>query len=148
MKKQISKLVLLVAVIAAFSSCSSLNMSVREPNVRVELNKNDFALSGQVSGEATTTTYFGIDFERLFAKKTGSVEGAGAPSISLAKVPVVGEVLGDRTSNYALYEMISKNAGYDVVFYPTYEKKVEKPIGLGIYKITTVKVTGRLGKLK
>jgi len=148
MKKIFLKTVLFTAVLVSFSACSSLNMSVREPNVRVELNKNDFALSGQVSGEATVTTYFGIDFEHLFTKKTGSVEGSGYTAISLANVPVVGEVLGDRTSNYALYEMISKNSGYDVVFYPTYEKKVVKPIGIGIYKITTVKVTGRLGKLK
>ena len=137
-----------IATVAAFSSCSSLNSSLREPNVRVELSKTDFALSGQVSGEATTTTYFGIDFDRLFVKKTATVEGSGAPAISLASVPVVGTVLVDKTANYALYEMISKNAGYDVIFYPTYEKKVVKPIGLGIYKITTVKATGRLGKLK
>lgn len=138
----------IVALVAAFTSCSSLNSSLREPNVRVELNKNDFALSGQVSAEATTTTYFGIDFERLFVKKTGSVEGGGAPVLSLASVPVIGAVMSDKTANYALYEMISKNTGYDVIFYPTYEKKVVKPIGLGIYKITTVKATGRLGKLK
>jgi hypothetical protein len=147
MKKMISKIVVAVAFIAAFSSCSSLSKTVREPNVRVELNKNDFALSGQVSGEATSTTIFGIDFERLFSKKTAEVDGA-APLISVASIPVVGEVLGDRTANYALYEMMTKNEGYDVVFYPTYEKKVVRPIGLGIYKITTVKATGRLGKLK
>lgn len=148
MKKTISKLVCVVAVVVAFSSCSTLSMSLREPNVRVELDKNDFALSGQVTGEATTTTYFGIDFERLFTKKTGTIEGSGAAAISLANVPVVGDLMVDKTSNYALYEMISKNAGYDVVFYPTYEKKVVRPIGLGIYKITTVKATARLGKLK
>lgn len=147
MKKMISKIVVAVALVAAFSSCSSLSKTVREPNVRVELSKNDFALSGQVSGEATSTTIFGIDFERLFSKKTAEVEGS-APLISVANIPVVGEVMGDRTANYALYEMMSKNEGYDVVFYPTYEKKVVRPIGLGIYKITTVKATGRLGKLK
>lgn len=140
-------MLMIVAFVAAFSSCSTLNKSLREPNVRVELNKNDFALSGQVSGEATTTTYFGIDFERLFTKKTASVDGSG-PIVSVASIPVIGEVLGERTANYALYEMVTKNIGYDVIFYPTYETKVVKPILLGIYKITTVKVTGRLGKLK
>ncbi|MDD3322776.1 MAG: hypothetical protein PHS59_15160 [Paludibacter sp.] len=147
MKLNFSKILLIVAFVVAFSSCTTLNTSLREPNVRVELNKSDFVLSGQVSAEATSTTYFGIDFERLFTKKTATVDGA-EPIISVAKVPVVGEVLGDRTANYALYEMVSKNAGYDVIFYPSYEKKVVKPILLGIYKITTVKVTGRLGKLK
>lgn len=147
MKKLISKIVVTVALIVAFSGCTSLSKTVREPNVRVEMNKNDFVLSGQVTGEATSTTYFGIDFERLFTKKTAAVDGA-APLISVASIPVVGEVLGERTANYALYEMMNKNEGYDVIFYPSYEKKVVRPIGIGIYKITTVKVTGRLGKLK
>jgi hypothetical protein len=70
--------------------------------------------------------------------------------ISLASLPVVGGfVSGDKTVNYSLYEMMNANPGYDVVFYPTYEIKVVKPIiGLGfILKITHVKSTARLGKL-
>lgn len=42
---------------------------------------------------------------------------------------------------------MNANPGYDVVVYPQYETKIERPIGLGIFKITTVKVTARLGKL-
>ena len=44
---------------------------------------------------------------------------------------------------------MSQNKGYDVVFYPQYETKVQKPaLGIGfITKITTVKTTARLGKL-
>jgi hypothetical protein len=42
------------------------------------------------------------------------------------------------------------NPGYDVIFYPQYETKISKPaLGLGfIVKITKVKTTARLGKLK
>lgn len=147
MKNQTIKMLLFAAVIATFSSCSTLNQTVKETNVRVELNKNDFTLSGQVSASATTTRYFGIDFERLFTQKTGTVEG-GAAAISLASVPVVGTIIADQTANYALYELMNKNSGYDVIFYPTYETKIVKPIGLPIFTITTVKATARLGKLK
>ena len=45
---------------------------------------------------------------------------------------------------------MEKNPNYDVVFYPQYETTVKKPIlGLGfLTKVTTVKTTARLGKLK
>lgn len=148
MKKIITKMLMFVAVIVAFSSCTTLNHSMREPNTLVNLNKNDFTLSEQVTAEATTTKILGIDFARLFTKKTGSVVG-GASSISLASIPVIGNFVADKTANYSLYEMMNGNPGYDVVFYPQYETKVLKPVfGIGfITKITTVKTTARLGKL-
>ena len=148
MIKQIFKISMFVAVIAAFSSCSTLNHSMREPNTRVELNKSDFSLSDQVSAEAKSLKIIGIDFERLFTKKTGTVEG-GAASISLASIPVVGNFVSDKTANYSLYELMVNNTGYDVVFYPQYETKVVKPIlGIGfLTTVTTVKTTARLGKL-
>ena len=123
---------------------------MREPNVRVELNKNDFSLSKQVNAEAKCVKIIGIDFERLFTQKNTGNIGGGSASISLASLPVVGNLLGDKTSNYALYELMITNPGYDVIFYPQYEVKVLKPIfGIGfLTKITTVKTTARLGKLK
>lgn len=137
-----------VLLIATLSSCTAVQKSMREPNVLVELSKEDFTLSDQVTAEAKTTKIIGIDFSRLFLKKTGSVEG-GYSTISIANIPVIGTVLGDRTSNYALYELMNTNPGYDVVFYPQYEKTVEKPIlGIGFFKTDiTVKTTARLGKL-
>lgn len=150
MRKQVLKLALFVAIVATFSSCTTLKQSMKEPNARVELTKSDFNLSDQVTGEASSTKIIGIDFERLFLKKTGVVEGGGVQAINLASIPVIGNALGDKTSNYALYELMSNNSGYDVVFYPQYETKVVKPIlGLGfLTKTTTVKATARLGKLK
>jgi len=76
-------------------------------------------------------------------------EGGASASISLASIPVVGNMVADKTANYALYELMSGNPGYDVVFYPQYETKVFKPIlGIGFFTtITTVKTTARLGKL-
>ena len=139
-----------VAVVAALTSCTTLNHSMKAPNTLVNLEKSDFALSEQLSAEATSTKIFGIDFARIFKSKTGVVEGAGgAGSISLASIPVIGNFVGDKTANYSLYNLMEANPGYDVVFYPQYETRVIKPVlGIGfITKITTVKTTARLGKL-
>lgn len=132
------------------SSCTTMNHAMREPNVRVELEKDDFILSEQVSATASSTKILGIDFIRLFTKKTGTIEGGGLANISLASVPVIGNLVIDRTANYALYELMKNNPGYDVVFYPQYATKTKRPVlGLGfIYKKTTVQTTARLGKLK
>jgi hypothetical protein len=153
MKKFNLKALALVALLAAsISSCTTINKSMREPNNRVQFSKSDFTLSDQLTAEANTTKILGIDFARLFTKKTGTIESSGAVSsfISLASLPVVGGfVSGDKTVNYSLYEMMNANPGYDVVFYPTYEIKVVKPIlGMGfLLKMTHVKSTARLGKL-
>ncbi len=153
MKKFNLKALALVALLAAsISSCTTINKSMREPNNRVQFSKSDFTLSDQLTAEANTTKILGIDFARLFTKKTGTIESSSPMSsfISLASLPVVGGfVSGDKTVNYSLYEMMNANPGYDVVFYPTYEIKVVKPIlGMGfLLKMTHVKSTARLGKL-
>ncbi|MEJ8756526.1 hypothetical protein WG947_05935 [Pontibacter sp. H259] len=137
-----------IAVAAMASSCTSVNKTMREPNTHVELVKNDFTYSEQVTAEATTTKILGIDFERIFKAEGGSTQGGGS-SISLASVPVIGNMVVDRTANYALYNLMAANPGYDVVFYPQYETKVVKPfLGIGLLtKITKVKTTARLAKL-
>lgn len=149
MKIKFANLLFFVSVIGALSSCTTINHTMREPNTRVDLTKNDFTLSDQVSAEASTTTILGIDFARLFTKKMGTIEAPGALPISLASIPVIGGFVADKTANYALYELMSANPGYDVVFYPRYETKVVKPVlGIGlITRITTVKTTARLAKL-
>ncbi len=148
MKNTSTKLILLLSIVSVLSSCTSVNKSMREPNTLLNLTKSDFTLSDQVSAEATSVKIFGIDFARLFAQKTGST-ASGAASISLASIPVLGNYISDQTANYALYELMNANPGFDVVMYPQYETKVTKPIlGIGmIIKSTTVKATARLGKL-
>ncbi len=142
----------IVFVSILLTSCTGLKRTLKEPNVRVDLTKKDFTLSEQVSAEATSTKILGIDFERLFTKKTGHIESSAPASsfINLANLPVIGNILYDKTANYALYELMNNNAGYDVIIYPQYETKIVKPIlGIGlIKKVTTVKATARLGKLK
>jgi hypothetical protein len=150
MKKKLIQMVMFVAIIVAFSNCTTLNHSMREPNTRLNLSKSDFTLSDQVTAEAKSVKIISIDWARIFTRKTGVVEGgAGALAISLASIPVIGNYTYDRTANYSLYNLMNGNQGYDVVFYPQYETKVVKPfLGIGfIAKITTVKTTARLGKL-
>jgi len=149
MRKVTTKsLIVLAIVIASITSCTSVNRTIREANTRVNLTKSDFTLSEQVSAEATSVTILGIDFERLFMKKTASLDAATSNGISLASIPVIGNAVSGRIANYSLYELLQKNPGNDVVFYPQQETKVVKPIlGLGfITKITTTKTTARLGK--
>lgn len=140
----ISAVIVLVTIFV--TSCTTLNRTMREPNVRVEFYKNDFIFSNQVIGEARTVRILRIDWARLFGSKEGDVKG-NLPLVNLANIPVIGTVMVDRTANYALYDMMKKNPGYDVVFYPQYEIMVAKPVlGLGfISQITTAKATARLG---
>ncbi len=149
MKKTSLGLGLLLLASLYFAGCTTYNKTMRDSNVRIDLTKNDFTLSDQLSAEAKSTRIVGIDFSRLFMKKTGEISN-GSGGITLASIPVLGTVVADRTANYALYDLMTSNPGYDVVFYPQYETKVVKPIlGIGlIYKTTTVKATARLGKLK
>jgi hypothetical protein len=133
------------------TSCTNINRSMREPNTRLNLEKKDFTLSDQVTGEATTTKILSIDWNRLFLKESGShINDNLRPSLpfNMASVPVIGGFIMDPTSGYALYDMMKKNPGYDVVLYPQYEVTMKRPIGFGfLYKIITVKATARLGKL-
>jgi hypothetical protein len=144
MKNKLFKTFIVSAIAAlSFTSCTTVNKTMKEPNTRVELTKSDFTLSDQVSAEVTVTRILNIDFDRLFVKKSGSTGGLA----SLA-IPVVGGFVADPTQGYAVYELMNANPGYDVVFYPQYETTVSKPILIGwIYRTTTVKATARLGKL-
>ncbi len=150
MKKKF-KLIYATLVCSIFlSSCTLMTKSMREPNNRVNFAKDDFTYSAQLSAEASSTKIFGIDFERLFTKKTGSISGGGASTmISLASIPVIGGFVGgDKTSSYALYKLMTDNAGYDIVFYPSFATTVKRPIIIPIFTITTVKVTAKLAKFK
>lgn len=142
---------LLAVVMLIASSCTNINKSMREPNMRLNFEKKDFTLSDQVTGEATQTKILGIDFQRLFLKESGSTKSdniVAAFPINLASIPVIGGFLVDQASGYALWDMMKKNPGYDVVLYPQFETTIKRPIGLGfIYKVTTVKATARLAKL-
>ncbi len=148
-----------VAALIAFaaittSSCTVVNKTMREPYSRVDFVKNDFNISEQVSGTATTTKVLGVDWRRLFgSNEVGDVNGEygnNGLSSSVAKVPVVGSFVIDKTASYALYDMMNKTPGYDIVFYPQFDANIRKPVlGIGFfYKKTTVTAKARLAKFK
>ena len=125
------------------SSCHTFRHSMRETNATVEYHAEDFILSDQVVGEATVYRVRGIDWIHLF----GTKEIGDTPAFGTV-IPVVGVRLEDG-ANYALYQMMAKNQGYDVVIYPQVQTHRYAPVlGTDIWSKTTYKVTARLGKLK
>ena len=139
--KRLSIIAAICGVAILFSSCSASHHTMREPNVRVELTANDFELSDQVVGEAEVVKVFGIDWARLFSTKVGETSGM----VNL-NIPIVGNLVMDNGSNYAVYDMMQKNPGYDVVVYPQVESHGTN--FLFLFSTTNYKVTARLGKLK
>jgi len=138
------RLVLVLAVACLFlGSCKTYNHSMREPNAYMELYSGDFEISEAFTGEATVTKVIGLDWARLF----GTTEIGEAPSVGTI-IPYIGAVIPGG-ANYALYDLMKKHPGYDVVMYPQVETYRHAPIlGSDLYSKTTYKVTARLGKLK
>ncbi|MDZ7739871.1 MAG: hypothetical protein U5K32_12555 [Bacteroidales bacterium] len=137
-----------VVVVVSFSSCTSIHKTMKEPNVRVDLTKSDFELSEQVTGEAKVIRVLGIDWARLFRKTTADIQPVTSVSslINLSSIPVIGNIITDKSSGYALYKLMKDNPGYDVVFFPQFS--IDQTRYLFVVKIINVKATARLGKLK
>jgi hypothetical protein len=150
MRKTLFIYIFSMACLIQFTSCSTTHRGMREPNTRVNFERQDFELSDQVSAEAKQVKILGIDFKRLLGYKGGVVGPHDKYLYVAVNIPVIGNNIFDRTVNYSLYNLMNDNPGYDVVFYPQYEVKVKKPIlGMGfVYKVTDVKTSARLGKLK
>lgn len=118
------------------ASCHTYRHSMREPNAYVEYHAEDFDLSDAVTGEATVVRVLGIDWEHTFGPE------------KIGTIPSIGTFVAGG-ANYALYNLMQKNSGYDVVIYPQVEAYRHAPIlGTDLYSKTTYKVTARLGKLK
>jgi len=137
-------LLLLCGIAALFmTSCHTYRHSMKEPNAVVEYHAEDFALSDAVTGEAVVTRVLGIDWVHLF----GTKEIGESASIGTT-IPYIGMSIPEG-ANYALYKLMQKNPGYDVVIYPQVESHRYAPVlGTDLYSKTTYKVTARLGKLK
>ena len=134
--KKIFFIALMAVVAFAATSCSTTLKTVQEPVVKFELNSSDYVLSEQVTGEAAIHRIFGVDWARLFTNRYGNVS-----------IPLVGVTnVTNLNMQYAIYDLIEKNPGYDFVMYPQYTTKTTGVPGL--YEKTEIKVTARLGKLK
>lgn len=133
----------LFTILIFVSSCTTIHKTTKQPFSSIELEYSDFDLSEQQSAEATSVTILGIDFARLFLKKTGSYSRA-------TSIPILGQYLSDFTTSYAMYNLLDRNDGADFIFYPQVEKKSTCPV-LGIClinKITDVEVKAKLGTFK
>lgn len=141
--KKILGFILIVSLI----SCSNLHTTMKEPNTRINFEKQDFDFSESLHAKVYSQRFFGIDFKRLRKDSTGSLlNTSGIPTLS---IPVIGNVIPKGTSTYAIFKLMTNNPGYDIVFYPQYETLIEKPFGLGlIYRKETVIVRARLAKIK
>lgn len=127
------------------SSCTMMTNTMKTPANHVEFNKADFEFSEQVSGEATQVLILGIDWARLFLKKQGTI----TEPVFGYSVPIIGSMMRGRINNYAIYNIMMDHPGYDVIFYPTFETKSVRPIGIPfIFEQKRVKVTARLAKIK
>jgi len=141
MKKSLILMGVSFIVLLSSTSCLTIprirqSQLIMEPDASVKFDRDDFTLSDQVSAKALTIKFLGINFS---SKKS---------------VPMIGGFLPDRTKDRAednaLHKLMSKNEGYDVIFYPKFATRTFKPfLGIGFFlKITNVKATARLGKLK
>lgn len=137
-----------IAAIAIFAtSCTTISRTMKEPNYRVEFEKNDFEYSEQKSAEATVTKILGIDFSRILKKEIGATSKDMAIGFSLYSLPIVGAAIDpNKAQYYAIYNIMKDNPGYDLVLYPQFES--DRFSVLGIYTVTKVKATCRLAKLK
>ena len=147
MKKLILNVIVLAVILSIFS-CSSTHQTMMHPNVRIDLNRKDLVLSEQLTASATSKKIIGIDFQRLFEKKSGDIRAVPF-AYNYYSIPVIGNIVSNPVANYALYELMQQEKGYDLVIYPQYSINERKPIlGLGfIYKVTEVSATARLGKI-
>ena len=139
------RLLLICGIAVLFmASCNSYRHSMREPNAHIEYYAADFDLSESVTGEATVTKVIFIDWEHLF----GTTRYGETPALG-TNIPVIGSFINDNGVSYALFDLMKKNPGYDVVIYPQVESYRHAPVlGTNLYSKTTYKVTARLGKLK
>jgi hypothetical protein len=130
--------IIALAFMGLFTSCTSLGRTIREGNTLVQLKKEDYALSDQVSGSAKQVKILAIDWSRLFKRERSRI--VTAPLLTTGGVKNLSKV-----ESYALYNLLLNNTGYDVVFYPTFEQERIKV--LFFFSKTKVTVRARLGKL-
>lgn len=118
---------------------------MREANYQLWLHHEDLAYSPQLIGKADQTKILFLDFERLFGKKKWefgnfgdlptdpfnpnvNVNANGAIVNSEAVInAVINGVIGvssvSRVEQMAMYDLMSKNPGYDMVMFPQFTSR-------------------------
>jgi len=138
--KKVSILLVVVVMAMFMGGCMSTQMTVPNSIPQVQLKPENLEITQPMDATAVTVRVFGIDWQRLFTSRSADIKGSVYSTIPLI----------DKTDKYAIYTLLKQNEGYDMVIYPQFTTVVRKPfLGLGmIYKVTEVKVTARMAKLK
>lgn len=160
------KLLLPLAILAFLSSCTVSRNSMREANYQLWLHHEDLEFSSQVTGEAKQTKVLLVDWNRVFGRQwefgqfgnlpndpfspqlNGNVSGVGTTE-SAAINFVVNGIIGinnvSRVEQMAMYDLMRKNPGYDMIIFPQFEARRKWFI---IGSKTNVMVKARLARLK
>lgn len=140
MKRSILLIFGVTAMLLLCSSCVSTHMSITGSTPQLNIELKDLEVTEPVEATAVSVKLFGVDWGRLLSRNEADVRGSVYTSLLSL----------DRTENYAVYDLLKKNKGYDIVLYPQFYKVTRKPfLGLGlIYKVTEVKVSARMAKLR
>lgn len=156
MNKRFNSITLIFLSIIAFTACVSSNQMVEQPVSYLQLRRADFEISEQKTAEAHTTQIFCVDWRRLFKKTKASSKDMLAVDVEWTQnysIPIIGPVLYDyvidKTTEYAMWELMQANPGYDVIMYPQVTRKIRRPLGFGrLYREIDVTVSARLAKIK
>ena len=138
--KKISIILSVLAMTILMGSCMSTQLTLSGSIPEIHLKPEHLEITQPLEATAVTVRVFGIDWERLFNSRSAAIRAS-----VYTPMPLV-----DKTDMYAIYSLLKQNEGYDMVLYPQFNTVVRKPfLGLGsIYKVTEVKVTARMAKLK
>lgn len=140
MKKTSFISILLCALLTVCSGCMSTRLNITNTVPLIQLEPEDLEITEQKEAKIISTKVFGIDWKRAFKSHSAEMRGSVYSNIMTL----------DKSEDYAVYDLLKNNEGYDMVLYPKFDKVVRKPVlGLGfLYKVTEVKVTARMAKLK
>ncbi len=133
------------------------NRTVKQPDTYLQLKRSDFEISDLKTASANTKQILCIDWSRIFNKSKASSQDMLLNDIELWSMyysapifgPIAYDYFVDKTTEYAMWELMQSNPGYDVIMYPQVERHIKRPIGIGwIYREIDVTVSARLAKIK
>lgn len=160
------KILLLAGICALFTSCTVSRHSMREANYQLWLHHEDLEFSPQVVGEAQQTKVLMVDWHRLFGRKWELGQFGNLPSdpfapqvsgnasviagretalVNFIANGIIGINNVSRVEQMAMYDLMRKNPGYDMIIFPQFEAR-RKWFVVG--SKTNVFVKARLARLK
>jgi hypothetical protein len=160
------KSLLPLAILAFLSSCTVSRNSMREANYQLWLHHEDLEFSPQVIGEAKQTKVLMVDWNRLLGRKwelgqfgnlptdpfapqvsgnASVVAGRETALVNFIANGIIGINNVSRVEQMAMYDLMRKNPGYDMIIFPQFEAR-RKWFVVG--SKTNVFVKARLARLK